>query len=527
MPRRKQQTPLLKEIRETKKTTQRSGGVIVLENFSFSTLFKRETNTTDYLHYLIASPSFLFKDVDFSQITDMGDVRYPLLCQLPKSELSLTSGIGYPVANYLPSNYQDERILYSAFSTGRVLALKKSGVARDLGTPLSNPSLPNETSLATFIGKLFFVNPSSTSVYHIPEDTTGTSWTSLTEFNSPKFAVPFSVYLYIADKSSSSVQNRQNIKVYGTSLTLTGTFDLGTNWDIIDIGNNNNKFLVIIASPLGVKTNQYLFYWDGSYQNRYFNAIKLPGLYLGSLSFQGTYLIFLKTGNNTKIYEISGYALKYLDTFPNTSVNTTLLPSARFSSYGNYVFFIVKKKDVDANVLVAYNPIEREIFTFYLDNSSKNFIQSVAVLDGQEALRVFYNDTTQDKISQILLIPETSLDYYVQNYSNPFQEVSFNYVSNLINLIRRSRIDKVEVFYGTKPANSNQGITIEITGMDSRSNQSKTTTLEIDNQKQDYYWLFSQVGLIGDKVQFKIKFKTDGNFKGNLKRLIAYYTYID
>jgi hypothetical protein len=228
-----------------------------------------------------------------------------------------------------------------------------------------------------------------------------------------------------------------------------------------------------------------------------------------------------------KVYEISGYALKYIDTFPNTSIDTTLLPSARFSTYGNYVFFIAKKKDVDANILVAYNPIEREVLTFYLDNSTKNFIQNVAVLDGQGALRVFYNDTTQDKISQILLIPETSLDYYIQNYSNPFQEVSFNYVSNVINLVRRSRIDKIEVFYGTKPQNSNQGIVIEITGIDSRSNQSKTTTLEIDNQKQDYYWLFSQVGLVGDKVQFKIKFKTDGNFKGNLKRLIAYYTYID
>jgi len=524
MPKKKKQATFIKEAKKTAKST---GGAIVLENFSFSTLFRRETNTTDYLHYLIASPTFLFKDVDFSQITDMGDVAYPLLCQLPKTDLSLTSNIGYPTATYLPSNYNDERILYCAFSKGKVLALKKSGIARDLGTPLSNPSLPNDTSLATFTGNLFFVNPSSTSVYYISETTTGTTWNSLSGFNSPKFAVPFSVYLYIADKSSSSAPNRQNIKVYGTSLTLTGTFDLGTNWDIIDIGNNNNKFLVIVANPVGVKANQYLFYWDGSYQNRYFHAVKLPGLYLGSLSFQGTYLVFLQIGNNIKVYEISGYALKYIDTFPNTSVNTTLLPSARFSTYGNYIFFITKKKDVDANVLVAYNPIEREVLTFYLDNSSKNFIQNVAVLDGQGALRVFYNDTTPDKISQILLIPEVSLDYYIQNYSNPFQEVSLNYVSNVINLVRRSRIDKVEVFYGTKPQNSNQGIIIEITGIDSRLNQSKTITLEIDNQKQDYYWLFSQVGIIGDKFQFKIKFKTDGNFKGNLKRLIVYYTYID
>jgi hypothetical protein len=345
-----------------KKTTKKKteAGVVVLENFHQQTIISREVEpNSEFMHRFILSPTYLFKYADNPTLDDYGDVSYPLYANLPSTTLSLTSGIGYITAYCSPSNANDSRIVYVATSKGKVLALSKTGIARDFGTPASLSASQDETTLARYSGKLFFINPSQTSLYYIDETSTGTTWSTITGLISPKFGETYSTNFYVADKSSSSNNYRNLIKVYGTGLSQLGQLDLGAGLDIQDIVNNNNRLMVLIANPANVFTEQYMFLWDGMYSNRPFHVLRLPGIYLGSINYSGAFFIFLKQGNAVYVYELAGYALRMIDIFPQTDVLTKLNPAYRFSTYGNYMFFPAYNKNDNFSFIAIYNIFEK------------------------------------------------------------------------------------------------------------------------------------------------------------------------
>jgi len=524
---RKKKSQILTPLTDSKRGSKKEGGVIVLEGFQYSTIFRREVLATnpDFIHRLVLSPSYLFKSVDGSYITDMGDTAYPLLTPLNRGEISLTSGDGYSVFFLKPSIINDERVFYVVTQNGYVRAVKMSGVARNLGKPISNFNRPYETTLILYTDKIFFINSQSTSIYHIPETTTGTSWTSIGGFNSPYVAETFSIYLYIVDKNASADLNRRIVRVYNTGLTQSGTLDLGTNWDIQDIVNNNNRFLVIIANPFGITSNQYAFLWDGSYQNRYFHAFNLPGRYVGSVNYLGAFLMFIQVGGALNIYELSGYSLRLIETMPGIVVNTTALPRQRFSTYGNYIIFPAKIKDLGLNGLVVYNILEKEL-VFLNGNTSNEIVAALATNDLSGNIRVFYADQTADKVKYLTLLPAGSFDDYLQT-SNPLALLNNEiiYISNPVNFLRVSKIDKIEIYYGSKPSSASS-FTLEIIARNRKTGETQTVSKTINNTFPDNYVLLDEVGVVGDEMTFVIKATNTGAFKANIKRVLIYYTHL-
>jgi hypothetical protein len=511
-----------------KKTTKSEFGVLVLDNFSKSSFVKREVSfDSDLLHRLVLSPSYLFKFADNPSFLDYGDKPYPLLSHLPSTTINLPSGSGYPTAYMTPSNVNDSRIIYIATSTGKVFALSQTGVARNFGQPATLTTLQNETTLAKFIGKIFFINPSQTSIYHIDETSTGTSWTSLSGFVSPKFGLTFSVYFYVADKSASTNPFRNLIKVYGTSLSQVGSLDIGQNKDIQDIVNNNNRFLVVIANDANVFTEQYMFLWDGSHQNRPFHIVRLPGIYSGSVVYGGAFFIFVRYGNSTYIYELAGYVLRLIDILPNIVINETFLPQYRITSYGNFIIFPAVIKDLNLNCLILYNVFEKETMALYASDLTNTIYGVWSILDLAKNFRVFYNSNEADKIYHRLVLPNEGMNSYETNQGvNSFQQIPVpSYYSNVINFFRRIMINRVDVFYGNKPTGTNK-IDILLRTIDEYQGQTtfNEQTLTIDNQKMDNYHIFDAVGLIGNRLEIRVSITTDGSFRGGLKRVIIYYS---
>ena len=513
--------------RAKRKTAKSEVGVLVLDNFSRSSFMKREVSfDSDLLHRLVLSPTYLFKFADNPSFLDYGDKPYPLLSHLPSTTINLPSGSGYPTAYMTPSNANDNRIIYIATSTGRVFALSQTGIARNFGQPVILTTLQNETTLAKFIGKIFFINPSQTSIYHIDETSTGTSWNSLSGFVSPKFGLTFSVYFYVADKSASANPFRNLIKVYGTSLSQVGSLDIGQNKDIQDIVNNNNRFLVVIANDANVFTEQYMFLWDGSHQNRPFHIIRLPGIYSGSVVYGGAFFIFVRYGNSTYIYELAGYSLRLIDVLPNIVINETFLPQYRITSYGNLIIFPATLKDLNINCLILYNIFEKETMALYASDLANTIYGVWSVLDLSKNFRVFYNSNEANKIYHRLVLPNEGINSYEASQgTNSFQQVPVPiYYSNVINFFRRVMIRRVDAFYGNKPTGTNK-IDIFLRMVDEF--QGETTfneqVLTIDNQKMDNYHVFDSVGLTGNRLEVQVSITTDGSFRGGLKRIVIYY----
>jgi hypothetical protein len=514
--------------RVKKKTTKLDFGVLVLDNFSKSSFVKREVSfDSDLLHRLVLSPSYLFKFADNPSFLDYGDKPYPILSHLPTTTINLPSGSGYPTAYMTPSNANDSRIIYIATSTGRVFALSQTGVARNFGQPTTLTTLQNETTLAKFIGKIFFINPSKTNIYSISETSTGTSWDTTSGFISPKFGLTFSVYFYVADKSASGNAYRNLIKVYGTSLSQVGSLDIGQNKDIQDIVNNNNRFLVVIANDANVFTEQYMFLWDGSHQNRPFHIIRLPGIYSGSVVYGGAFFIFLRYGNSTYIYELAGYGLRLIDILPNIVINETFLPQYRITSYGNFIIFPAVIKDLNINCLILYNIFEKETMALYASSLSNTIYGVWSVLDLSKSFRIFYNSNEEDKVYHRLVLPSEGINSYETSQgTSSFEQIPVpSYYSNIINFFRRIMINRVDVFYGNKPTGTNK-IDILLRTIDEYQGQTtfNEETLTIDSQKMDNYHIFDAVGLIGNRLEIRASITTDGSFRGGLKRVIIYYS---
>lgn len=500
--------------------------VLVFEGFNRGTIFSRETSPQDeYLHRLVISPTYLFKSSDGSYLPDMGDTSYSLISSLPEGTISLNAGDGKIAYLLSPSITNDNRVVYVATDSGKVRALSMTGVARNLGQPVV---LTNnyQTSLILYSNKIFFINPTSTSIYHIDENTTGTSWSSITGLISPYLAETFSIYLYLADKNASSDANRRLVRVYGTSFTQLGYLDLGGSWDILDIVNNNNKFMLIFAQTTGIKANQYAFLWDGSYQNRYFHSIKLPGYYVGSINYMGAFLVFLQVGSDLKVYELSGYALVYIDSFPSISIPTQLLPRQRFSVWGNYIAFPAQIKDLNLSGFVLYNILEKE--TIYVSvGSTNNILGLLLSSDLSGNIRCFFTNDIIDTLYQRLIFPSGSFDNYVQTSGNSAFKIITDdllYVSNKINFFYRVSIDKIEVFYGTKPTGASDNFRINLSMTDERLNTTNSVNVVIDNTKDNYYFTTTDLGLRGNKLVVKVYFSNSGTFKTNLKRIVVYYT---
>lgn len=514
--------------RRKSKISGTENNVLVLENFNRGTVFSRESSPNEeFLHRLIISPTYLFKIADGSYLTDMGDTTYPLISSLPEGTIGLNSGDGKPVFFLSPSITNDDRVIYVVTNSGRVRALSISGVARNLGQPVS---LNNnyQTSLILYSNKIFFINPSSSSIYYIDENTTNTTWSSITGLYSPYLAETFSVYLYLADKNNSSDVNRRLVRVYGTSFSLLGNLDLGSSWDILDIVNNNNKFIVIFAQTHGIKSNQSAFLWDGSYQNRYFHAIKLPGYYVGSVNYMGAFLIFLQVGSDLKVYELSGYSLVYIDSFPSISVPTNLLPKQRFSVWGNYIVFPAKIKDLNINGFLMYNILEKEVI-YFSTSSGNEVLGGVLSSDLNGNILYFFTIDVIDTVYKRIIYPPTSLDSYVQtNGNSSFRVITDDllYVSNKINFFNRVKIDKIEVFYGKKPNSINDKIKINLWLLDERLNKTNSLDIVIDNSKDDYYFVTTDLGLIGNKLVVKAYYSNSTSFITNLKRIVIYYTQL-
>lgn len=530
MPRKKE------TLTTTKGRAKDIEGVVVLENFHKGTIFNIEASKDKNLHRLILSPVHLFKQIGgtgFNAFQNEENAPYPLLAHLPILTTTLPTTTGYIVAYSNSSNTNDNRIFYSATSRGYVRAVKIDGEARDLGRPVSPALDRNDISLGVFAGNIYLVSPvDSGNVFYISETTTGTTWSTITA-TSPQFLVPFSVYLYFADKQNASDGYRRLIKVLTTSNAILGSLDLGVFWDVIDIQNNNNKFLVIIAQKQGQVATQTLFLWDGNYQTVPFHSLRLPGVYLGGVNYQGSFLLFLQVGNGVNVYELAGYSLRFIESFPGIFVPTILLPSQRFSVYGNYIVFPVAIKDQNINALMVFNVLEDE--AFLIDAGTANNLLSAfftSSLNGN--IRLFFNDTTEKTIYSVNFIPNTSLDDWMATRANndgeltPFRSGNYTiYWSNAINFLRRVRIDRADVYYSTKPANTGQKIQIDFFAYDKQANNLMNSSFVIDSSSQDYYSFTTDLGLIGDHLRFKISLQNDGNYGGFIKRLVIYFTYLD
>jgi len=511
-------------------TMKEETGVLVFENFKQQTIISREVGTDGKnLHRFIISPTYLFKFADNPSLMDYGDALYPLYANLPSSTINLTSNSGYPVAYLSPSNANDMRVLYIATSKGYVYALSLTGIARSFGQPTSLTSGQNETTLAKYVGKILFINPSKDRIYHIDETSTSTTWNSITGLASPKFGEVFSVYFYVADKSSASNSFRNLIKVYGTSLSQVGQLDLGSGLDIQDIVNNNNRFLVVIANPANVFTDQYMFLWDGIYTNRPFHIMKLPGIYVGSVNYAGAFFLFLKSGNSTYVYELVGYSLRMIDVLPQVDIPEIFNPSYRFTTYGNYIFFPFVNKEFDISLIGMYNIFEKETLSIYALSASKPIYGLRAVLDLDQNFRIFYNSNEEDKIYHRLILPDKGInEYEAEKGLDAFSNIVSNiYYSNWVNFFTSVQIERVEVFYGNKPPEGSY-MDFILETKDERLGETtpQSVTLRIDNNLQDNYALFTNIGLRGQRLRMSIKLNTNGSYRGGIKRVVIYYSIL-
>jgi len=516
--------------KKKRKTIKEETGVLVFENFKQQTIISREVGTEGTnLHRFIISPTYLFKFADNPSLADYGDTIYSLYANLPSSTINLTTNSGYPVAYLSPSNANDMRVIYIATSKGFVYALSLTGIARSFGQPANLTSNQNETTLAKYVGKILFINPSQNRIYHIDETSTGTTWGTITGLISPKFGETFSVYFYVADKSSSPNPFRNLIRVYGTSLSQVGTLDLGSGLDIQDIVNNNNRFLVIIANPANVFTDQYMFLWDGIYTNRPFHILKLPGIYVGSINYAGSFFIFLKSGHSTYVYELAGYSLRMIDVLPQVDIPEVFNPVYRFTTYGNYIFFPFVNKEFNISLIGVYNIFEKETLSIYALPSSTPVYGLKAILDLSQNLRLFYNSNEVDKIYHRLVLPDKGInEYETEQGTNAFSNITPNiYYSNWVNFFTTVQIEKVEVFYGNKPpSGSYVDFILETRDEKLGETTSQSVTLRIDNNSQNNYALFTNVGLRGQRLRLSINMNTNGSYRGGIKRVVVYYSIL-
>jgi hypothetical protein len=218
-------------------------------------------------------------------------------------------------------------------------------------------------------------------------------------------------YWYVANLQENGIQ------VLSPDLSSSvGILDLASTEGVHSLININDAFIGIIvsnsASVFNYPTRIYL--WDGNWQNIYFHRLNFNQSIVGSVSYNGSTYLFLKTDKNINVYSISTSGIKFVKRINYVQVptgislldlslhpfgissgnNFIVFPNAEFTIWDNLRFGEVllwfPEEDVfgaiDSKTLVgnpsplypnyfAYaNPVYNVVYAFYqdsLDNTMK------------------------------------------------------------------------------------------------------------------------------------------------------------
>ncbi|MCM8807574.1 MAG: hypothetical protein NC926_06490, partial [Candidatus Omnitrophica bacterium] len=187
-----------------------------------------------------------------------------------------------------------------------------------------------------------------------------------------------------------------------------------------------------------------------------------------------------------------------------------------------------KIKDLNINGFLMYNILEKEVI-YFSTSSGNEVLGGVLSSDLNGNILYFFTIDVIDTVYKRIIYPPTSLDSYVQtNGNSSFRVITDDllYVSNKINFFNRVKIDKIEVFYGKKPNSINDKIKINLWLLDERLNKTNSLDIVIDNSKDDYYFVTTDLGLIGNKLVVKAYYSNSTSFITNLKRIVIYYTQL-
>lgn len=385
----------------------------------------------------------------------------------PPLPLVVSSGIDVPYTGLSGSNitamvpsYIGRHLVFIT-DTGYVYATDTTTDVA-MGQPTGSIGSNYAHDVEVFNGKVVAGIASKTALYYA-DVTASPTWTSFGSLSASKhYLKTFGSKCYVTDISGLSVRL---VKIIDSAWTVSSGLDLGADWSVTGLENDNEEFLAVFAQKTdgGAQANPHvLFLWNGLASDSYTKAIQLNGQYRCSAVKDGVMHFITSENGSITISRRVGFGIEALDQIIDLDVQTFLdNPKAKMGVRGN--FFVVATEDgmlfwdPYAKIsFIAYSGVANEVLTVAPHDSYEQ------VYLGRKNLSSFYLGSWKPLVSATL--GTVSSAEYESNWMPPPNDAG-----------ERIHVDHIEVVYNVKPPSSSDIITVTITSKDDLESETENT----------------------------------------------------
>jgi len=504
---------------------------LVIENFKNQTLRSYETNKPEFFHQAFTGfPVFNIKNYYGGIYSYQYDNSYPLAPFMKITSYANSTDYYYIISATKTKTQNGKGDYIGITTTSRVLAFDDGGFTSggDFGYPSGSASAEYiNHSVASFNGYVIAVLGNSGLPYKKAEDNTG-SWSTFgSSFTAPEFCEVMGNYLYIGDRPGGTFGSTKYIRIFNTSFSeLTPYFNVGDN-DIIDFRNINDSYMAVVARNAKTQNVNYVYFWDGTPNNSYYNVITIAGEYWGIANMGNNYFLAVRNGDILDVYQIIGFQIQLKKRFlgvPHLHVDSYVM-KMNFTAVGDYLVFRVNPTSgyiVNSQLgggFIFYNPILDEV---YIQRSSYNNISGIMGFYGG-------NFSTLAEFSYFDTATRSATNITFHTFDVPDTITQYNfYLSNFIvpNPDKLIQISGVELYYdGTIDASSSVGVKIYYTD---DSNRVSFTTKDLGSVSGSLARRhFIPTSVRCDKFKIGLNWTKSTSWSGIIKKIVVYYEEID